>query len=736
MPALPRWRRLANLTADPLLGPVTEALDGLPEGARVVVCGRSGPDFARVITRCLDRALTAVPVDPQAGEARLTEITGRVAASVVIDGRGGHWSARTGPCARADLGDRCPTDLERQPGLRFVIFTSGSTGVPKGVMLGWDSVRGNAEKVTGVVGIDPARPHATCLPLFHVNALLMSLVGTRITGTPLVICDQFSPHEYFRQIGQALAATAAVVPALLHRIVEARPPWPDSLECLITAAAPLERDLAQRFYRAYGPRLRQGYGQSEAVNFSFMMPLLDAAGFREHYLRRHPPVGIALPATELAIDDGEVVLRTPDIMRGYWADPVTTAKVLTPDGWLRTGDLGELRDEFLVLRGRRDEVINRGGVKVYPLDIERQWRQDGLAGHGAAVPVQAGSEGQDIGLVLAGGSLLWARSLGAAGRTAPLAAETGGLLITPTGKLKRKEMGRRLTGRREDPARYQELLAYAAQVAASITASQTRPQGAQATRLWAQAAWLAGSQAAKRGSQAGSAARSAAHDALDLLAGYWPTIAVAAGDGGDMMRQRPGLWRRLMTEWPMGSYAELACAVLSARELLRGPVLEVGSGVGNTTGLIAPLVGDDFTWSDGNPWLVARGRWPGQGVVFDFDQLAPDGLGPFATIVATNALHCAADKGASLARLRSLLRPGGTLVLAEGSNPTTPDGLPWALDYLFCAFGGWWDRTGFLTRWEWLRLLTDAGFDRLGYSVLRAGRHDLGGVVWGSNGDG
>jgi acyl-CoA synthetase (AMP-forming)/AMP-acid ligase II/SAM-dependent methyltransferase len=719
--------------------PVGEVLDRLPENARVVVCGPSGPDFARVITGCLDRALTAVPVDPRVGEARLTEITGRVAACAVIDGRDGCWSARTGPGDRADPSERGPSergpgDLESQPGLSFVIFTSGSTGAPKGVMLGWDSVRGNAEKVTGVVGIGSDRPHATCLPFFHVNALMMSLVGARITGAPLVICDKFSPHEYFRQIGQASAVTAAVVPALLHRIVEARPPWPESLDCLITAAAPLERDLAERFYRAYGPRLRQGYGQSEAVNFSFMMPPLDSAGFREHYLRRHPPVGVALPATELVIDDGEVVLRTPDVMRGYWADPATTATALTPDGWLRTGDLGELRDGFLVLRGRRDEVINRGGEKVYPLDVEGQWRQAGLAGQGAAVPVSAGPEGQDIGLVLASGSLLWAR--GAAGGTVPLAAETGGLLTTSTGKLKRKQMGRRLVGRRENPARYRELLGYATQVAASIAASTARPQASQATRLLAHVAWLAGSQAAKPGPDAGAVARSAAHDALDLLAEYWPVIA-AGTDGGDgMMRQRPGLWRRLMTEWPMGSYAELACAVLSARELLRGPVLEVGSGVGNTTALIAPLVQDSFTWSDGSSQLVARGRWPGRGVVFDFDQPPPDDLGTFATIVATNALHCAADKGASLAWLRSLLRPGGTLVLAEGSNPTTPDGLPWALDFLFCAFSGWWDRTGFLTRWEWLRLLEEAGFEQLGYSVLRSGQHDLGGVVWGCNSGG
>ncbi len=707
-------------------------LSGVPRYARVVVCGPSGPEFAEVITECLDRTLIAVPVDPHAGEARVAEIADRVAASVVIDGRGGHWSARTVP------GD--PGHPEAA-GLSFVIFTSGSTGVPKGVMLGWDSVSGNASKVASALGITPDRPHATCLPFFHVNALMMSLVGTKITGAPLVICARFSPQAYFRQIQQASATTAAVVPALLHRIVQARPPWPDTLECLITAAAPLDADLAERFYRAYGPRLRQGYGLSEAVNFSFMMPMLDAAEFKDQYLSRRPPVGVALPATEAVLDDGEVVLRTPDVMRGYWADPAATRAVLSQDGWLRTGDLGELRDGFLVLRGRRDEVINRGGEKFYPLDIESQWRQAGIAGKAAAVPVAAGELGQDIGLVLDGGSLLNVRGLRALPGIAPAAAEAGRPLTTSTGKPRRKEMGRRLAAVSEDPARYEELLACARQVAASIAASPARPQGARANRMWAHAVSLtqAGPAGPTRpagpaGCEAEAVARSAAHDALDLLAGYWPAIARAAGDGTAMMRQRPGLWRRLMTEWPTGSYAGLACAVLQARGLLTGRVLEVGSGVGNTTSLIAPLVRGSFVWSDRSPELVARGAWPGQGAVLDFDQPPPEGLGQFTAVVATNALHCAADKRASLARLRSLLAADGTLVLAEGSSPTTPDGTPWALDFLFCAFDGWWDRTGFLTRWEWLSLLEEAGFDRPGYSVLRAGRHDLGGVVWGRKG--
>ena len=94
-------------------------------------------------------------------------------------------------------------------------------------------------------------------------------------------------------------------------------------------------------------------------------------------------------------------IRTPDLMTGYWQDGRTTAAAVTDDGWLRTGDLGELRDGLLVLRGRAGERINRGGEKHYPLDIEHGWRRAGLSGRFAAVAVDEPALGQDIALVAA-----------------------------------------------------------------------------------------------------------------------------------------------------------------------------------------------------------------------------------------------------------------------------------------------------------------------------------------------
>ncbi|HTZ44972.1 MAG TPA: AMP-binding protein, partial [Jatrophihabitans sp.] len=337
------------MTADLLPGDLLGRLDGLPAGSRVLTRLPSDRSLARLLLALYDRHLVAVPVDPRLPGAEADRLADRVGAALTVS-RG---------AAGLDLSDGEPADAAEGAELAFVMFTSGSTGTPKGVTLSRTAVELNADWVARLHGFGPDRPHGTCLPLYHVNALMMSLLGTRRAGGELVLAPS-APQAYFAELARHGVRTASIVPALLHRLVEDGPDWPDSLDYLITAAAPLSSDLAARFARRYGPRLRQGYGLSEAVNFSFTMPLLDAEAFQAEYLEQVPPVGVPVGDTELRLLDGEVLLRTPARTHGYWRDPEATARLLDADGWLHTGDLGELRGDYLVLTGRRSEVINRG----------------------------------------------------------------------------------------------------------------------------------------------------------------------------------------------------------------------------------------------------------------------------------------------------------------------------------------------------------------------------------------
>ncbi len=695
------------------------ALSALPNFARVVIRMPNGPLLADFLTFCFDNKLVSVPVHPRTSESELSDLTERVQASLIVS---------------VELDTLCVTSIEGSPlheearGLAFILFTSGSTGRPKGVRLSRSAVVGNAMKVANLHRFSPGRPHGTCLPLFHANALAMSLIGTHLTGTPMIFQERFSPSSYFAMLDASGARTASIVPALLRELMLVKPAWPNSLEYLITAAAPLSSDLAADFYQTYGPKLRQGYGMSEAVNFSFLMPSLNDREFIEQYVDNPPPVGLPLPGTEFCLRDGEVWVRSPDQMEGYWEDPISTSAALDHEGWLRTGDLGEMRDGFLVLRGRRMEMVNRGGEKSFPAEVEAHWRNLGLSGDFVAVPVAEKMLGQEFGLVIREGTLSRVRPIFENRKARPVVVKVGGLLSTETGKPRRRVMGEQLGAKRDSPEQYEEILEYAALTARRIIASSQKAECAQAAHMYNQAVALI--HAHKPSGLEATYPRTAAHESFDALAEFWPEFAVGAIGGEELMHRHTGLWKRLMKEWPLVSYAELMAEVTKSGGFLNGRVLELGTGVGNTTALINGHVNGEFIWSDRVPQLVERGQWTGRGVVYDLDHDAPDDIGSFDTIMATNVLHCVADKHKTLMQLASLLKEGGRLILSEGASPTTADGTPWALDYLCSLWGGWWDRGGFRSRWEWMSMFEEAGLQPGGFSALLAGRHDLGGVVW------
>ena len=347
-----------------------DALATLPAGTRLLIELPSGRSLAEAVWTCWSRRFVAVPVDPRLPDSRRRFIAEHALAAA-------RWN---GALEWLDRG------AEPSPaGDGFIMYTSGSTGDRNGVVLTRDAVEHNARAVAALHGLDRGA-HATCLPLFHCNALMMSLMGTGLHDGTLVLHTGLDPEAYFADLARHEVAVANIVPALLHCLVEAAPPWPPSLRYLLTAAAPLPRQLARRFYALYGPRLCQGFGLTEAVNFSCTMPALDDAGFRAAYLDADPPVGPPLPGTRLRLVHGAVQVTGPNLMRGYWRNPEATAEAFDGE-WLRTGDLGAMRGDWLVLVGRQKEVINRGGETIYPVDFEERATEAGLATPLAAMAI-------------------------------------------------------------------------------------------------------------------------------------------------------------------------------------------------------------------------------------------------------------------------------------------------------------------------------------------------------------
>ena len=280
----------------------------------------------------------------------------------------------------------------------------------------------------------------------------------------------------------------------------------------------------------------------------------------------------------------------------------------------------------------------------------------------------------------------------------------------------------------EEPAEpYLQLLAAARHVAARVLATPASGTLSGTARYIRHAA---AELAARVPENNGDAlhAEGAIYECLRRVADVWPELAAGTIVGEQVFADNPGLWKRAMTDYPMGGFARLTADVLIEHELLAGVVLELGAGVGSCSALVAGHVTDQYVRSDLQPFLLRRQKIAGTIARYDFN--APGHWRGLDTIFAVNALHCAADKAATMRHLHEMLRDGGTLVLGEGQPVTDTAGTPWALNPFFGLFRGWWDVGGFIARDHWLTALRAAGFSGTGYAVRRAGAHDLGGVIW------
>lgn len=269
------------------------------------------------------------------------------------------------------------SDPEGDGDVAVVLYTTGTTGVPKGVMLthgnlifgGTASARWrqmtSADVIYGV------------LPITHVFGLASVVTAAAVEGAEIRFEPRFSAAKLYQALSAGVTLLSAVpqMHALLMQYTREkgfdRLPA-GTLRYVSSGAAPLDPAWKRKAEGFYGVALQNGYGMTETT-----------AGVS---ITRSEPgdpdtsTGPALPGVELRIDEavpgggdgaGEVVVRGPNIMKGYFRNPAETAKVLSADGWLRTGDLGRIDEQGrLHILGRSKELIIHGGFNVYPPEVE------------------------------------------------------------------------------------------------------------------------------------------------------------------------------------------------------------------------------------------------------------------------------------------------------------------------------------------------------------------------------
>ena len=327
--------------------------------------------------------------------ATVGQLTEASEASVLVVGGGGDadWDAwRTSQSADPiDAGTRHADDVV------FQLYTSGTTGKPKGAMLTRRSLAACIPDTVGVWQLDSSSVMLSVLPMFHI-AGAGTVVGSLWARARLVIDNDPSAHNMLRVIEAAGVTNVVLASVMLQGIIESPAATTTNLSSMRTVsygAAPITGQVLQAAIVALGCRIVQAYGLTETAG---VLCVLDA---EDHSFDPHGPpeiVAVALerlrscgrprPGVELRIVDtqtavvlpsgtpGEVQARTDRLMKGYWNRPQDTDEVLLPDGWFRTGDVGELdEDGYLFLRDRLKDTIISGGENIYPAEVEDalQW---------------------------------------------------------------------------------------------------------------------------------------------------------------------------------------------------------------------------------------------------------------------------------------------------------------------------------------------------------------------------
>ncbi|WP_233272767.1 class I adenylate-forming enzyme family protein [Paraburkholderia acidisoli] len=261
----------------------------------------------------------------------------------------------------------------------LLIYTSGTTGDPKGVMVTHRGLMHFARVSSRSRNLTPDDCAYAVMPISHIFGLATLLLATFEAGASLLLYARFKPEDVVRALADSEISILQGVPTMFTRVlahireqqVDVRAP---RLRYLYTGGGPLDPTLKRDVEATFGQPLHHGYGMTEYAG-SLFITRMDAP--RSDTSSGQIVEGAALRVVDANGEDaapgeaGELWVRGPGVMRGYYRAPEQTAEVLSADGWLNTGDLGRLgEDGALFIVGRSKDLIIRSGFNVYPIEVE------------------------------------------------------------------------------------------------------------------------------------------------------------------------------------------------------------------------------------------------------------------------------------------------------------------------------------------------------------------------------
>jgi long-chain acyl-CoA synthetase len=362
---------------------------GIGPGDRVLLIAPTVPEFVIAYFGIAALGAVVVPVNTMSTRVELEYFVGDAGCTLVVawhelgpaaaEAAAAQgipcWSLTEGAQVAGDdiLGAVCNRASDD---VAVIVFTSGTTGRPKGAELTVGNLLSAGDISARMCEITPDDRFGTGLPLFHVFGQTAVLMSGLTGGATMSLLGRFTPKAMLYMLRRDRLTIMAGVPtmwnAMLHDAGDATASDFTQLRLAVSGGASLPAEVARAFQQKFGCALLEGYGLTETTAVATFGGEASPPG----------TVGQAVFDTQVEIRDlsgepvgpdtaGEVYVKGPTVMRGYHNRPDATSEVLSPDGWLRTGDIGELDDAGnLRIVDRAKDLIIRGGYNVYPSEVE------------------------------------------------------------------------------------------------------------------------------------------------------------------------------------------------------------------------------------------------------------------------------------------------------------------------------------------------------------------------------
>ncbi|MFO7802129.1 MAG: long-chain fatty acid--CoA ligase [Desulfovermiculus sp.] len=273
-----------------------------------------------------------------------------------------------------------PVSIDPSQDLAVLQYTGGTTGVAKGVMLGHDNMGANVQQCAAVLHAIGDEPEVFLglLPYFHVYGLTVCINFATALGATVAPYPQFVPQEVLKAIDKVKPTIFPSAPAVFNALLQQKNIKNFDLRSIrycVTGSAPMPVELAKQFKDLTGAEIIEGFGLTETSPVTHLNPLRGQ--------RKTGSIGLPFPDTDASIVDtkmgtehlppgqvGELVIRGPQVMHGYWGRPEETAEALR-NNWLYTGDIASMDEEgYFFIVDRKKDLIISGGYNIYPREID------------------------------------------------------------------------------------------------------------------------------------------------------------------------------------------------------------------------------------------------------------------------------------------------------------------------------------------------------------------------------